>query len=149
MADQYTRQAAQTIRGNGSGTGIAYRYYPALAGAGATGVALTVAAGPAWSAVTAVLAASTITTEFWFCGMAAYTASGAGIFEVEWYNATISTSNDIAEMKFDATATTLNVVPMMCGPYPVYIAANSAVSARVGGTVVKAINVHMLYALAL
>jgi hypothetical protein len=149
MADTYTRQVNNTVRGVGSGTGIAYRYYPALAGAGAAGVALTVAGGPAWSAVTAVLAASTITTEFWFCGMAAYTATGAAIFEVEWYNATISTANDIAEMKFEVTATTLNLVPMMCGPYPVYIAANSAVSARIGGSVAKAINVHMLYALAL
>ena len=149
MADQFTRQVAQTVRGVGSGTGIAYRYYPALAGAGATGVALTVAGGPAWSAVTAVLAAATITAEFWFCGMATYTASGVGIFEVEWYNATISTSVDIAEFKFDATAVTLNLPPMMCGPYPVYIAGSSAVSARVGGTAVKSINVHMLYALAL
>jgi hypothetical protein len=149
MADQFTRQVAQTVRGIGSGSGIAYRYYPALAGAGATGIALTVGSGPAWSVVTAVLAASTITTEFWFCGMAAYTVSGAGIFEVEWYNATISTSVDIAEFKIDVTATSINAVPMMCGPYPIYVAANSAVSARVGGTVVKSINVHMLYALAL
>lgn len=149
MADSYTRQANNTIRGFGSGTGPAYRYYPALGGAGATGTALTVAGGPVWSAVTAVLPVSTITAEFWFCGMAAYTASGAGVFEVEWYNATISTSNDIAEFKFEVTAATLNLVPMMCGPYPVYIAANSAVSARIGGTVVKSINVHMLYALAL
>ena len=78
MADTYTRQVNNTVRGIGSGTGIAYRYYPALAGAGATGVALTVAGGPAWSAVTAVLAASTITTEFWFCRHGGlYTASGA------------------------------------------------------------------------
>lgn len=150
MADTYTRQVNNTIRGIGSGAGIAYRYYPALAGAGATGISLAAAAGPAWGTVTAILAASTITTEFWLAGMATYTANNIAIFEIQLYNATISTSNSIAEFKFDLTATTNNLVPMMIGPYPIYIAANSAVSGRAGCSVAsKTINVHILYALAL
>jgi uncharacterized membrane protein len=145
---QFDRRSNQILTGQGSGAVISYKYYPALGGAGASGVALVAAAGPAWGTLTAILAASTITTEFWVCGIAAYTATSIGIYEIQLYNLTLTTY--IAEFKFDATATTLNLPPMMVGPYPIYCAANTAISGRAGSSVAsKGISVHMLYALGL
>ena len=141
MADQYTRKLANIIRDNAL---VQYQYMPALGGAGATGVAVSVGAGPAWGSLVDLAAASGITTEFWVCGVALYTLGQLMVLEVQLYN--VALTRYFANFKVDFTAATLNVPPLLV-PYPVYQAANSEIQARAGGTVAsKSVNAHLVYA---
>lgn len=139
MADNFTKGVFNIVRGQS----IRYNLAPAAVGDGTGGVALTVGAGPAWGAYADLAAALAIATEFWIAGLGAYTATGAGVFQVQLANATPVKLADFGP--FDFTAVTLNITPQML-PFPIYMAAGSQVQGRAGGTAVKAISCQMIYA---
>ncbi|MDD5539706.1 MAG: hypothetical protein PHG61_03340 [Candidatus Marinimicrobia bacterium] len=127
------------------GLSLTYAYAPALDGTGASGTTLTTGAG-AWGAYADLAAAKAITTEFWCCGMAVYTANGAQVFHLQLYDATLTAT--IASFLLDPTAVTLNAVPMLL-PYPIYRAANTQIQGRGGGAAAKTIVAHLIYAIGL
>jgi hypothetical protein len=142
MADVFTRGIFKTVQGEQ----IRYNLAPAAVGDGTGGVALTVGAGPAWGAYADLAAALAIATDFWICGLGAYTATGVGIFQVQLANSTPTKLADFGP--FDFTAVTLNVTPQML-TFPIKMAAGSQVQGRAGGSAVKAISCQMIYAVGL
>jgi hypothetical protein len=140
VADQFTRGALQTLKGLNNPQ---YKFAPALAGAGTSGAAVTAGAG-AWGAYKDLAAAGAITSEFWLCGLGAYTASGIQVFEVQLYNATQTTT--VGNFVLDITATTLNAIPMSIGPFPVHANPSDQIQARAGGAAAKSINCFLWYA---
>lgn len=145
MADQFTRRNTQILTGQGSGAGIQYLYAPAMDGAGGGGATVTSGAG-AWGAYKDLAAAGAITTEFWACGLAAYTAGAIQIFQLQVYNATLTRT--LMNFVVDLTATTLNLGPLAV-LFPIYCAAGSQIQARAGGAAAKTINCHLAYVLGL
>jgi hypothetical protein len=129
-----------------SGKVGSYRYSPALAGAGASGVTLTAGAG-AWGAYADLVAAGAITTPFFATGLAVYTSDAAQVFELQAYNATALQT--IGNWLIDVTAVTLNIAPMPIGPFPVFCAGSAQIQGRAGGAAAKTINVALQYALGL
>lgn len=131
MSDAATRLLFKRHRNAGSQN----LSWPAMGivGAGPTaGVTLT-GGNVQWAAApyTAVVAANAIATEFWFTGMHWYTANGVTLVNmVEWYNLTLTTI--IAQWLMDITAASPNSGSMFV-PIPLYMAANTAISARAGG----------------
>lgn len=166
MANRQTRAVNSILKGKSSpGTNIIdppnmrYRCFPLLAGAGVTGIPLTIGAGPAWSAAYGVAwttianaAGADITTEFFVVGLYVYTAVALTTYEIQMSgSAAPATIADVyAEFKFEVTAITCNLRLLEVGPYPIWQPQGQLVAARVGGdTAAKAINVHLYYALGL
>jgi hypothetical protein len=128
------------------GGNIAYRQYPST-GAGTGGVSLTTG-NAVWGTSTALLAASTITTDFWFMGGGCYTGNANQVYNIQFFGAAATaTTPIILEFTVDLTAgSTVNVLPVM-NIFPIYFQANSALAARAGGAGnAKTINVFMIYA---
>lgn len=125
------------------GAAVRYHIIPALAGAGATGVTLTIAAGPTWSAYSNLAAAKAITSDFWIVGLVGHTP-GVSIFELQIADATPTV---LDEWIIESSAA-VDVLPFLpCHPFPIFMAANALVQARVGGSVAtKAVTVSMKYA---
>lgn len=138
MADNLVKSLFAMLRGNGRAQ---YLTAPAMAGAGVAGVTLTTGAG-AYGALADLAAAGAITTEFWIAGLSAYTSNGAQIFQIQLYDATLTTYR--ADFEIDVTATTLNI-PTMFLPIPIYEAALSQIQGRAGGAAAKTINVRLHY----
>ena len=159
MPDMYSSENLAILRGESpAGNSIKYHCFPLLAGAGAAGIALTVAGGPAWSAAygaawttIANAGGADITTEFWVCGLYAYTLTGAANVEIQMSGAAAPADiNDVyAELQVDFIAVTLNVGLLKVGPYPVWQPAAQLVAARIGGGAAKTLNVHVYYAIGL
>ena len=132
------------------GASIQYRQYP-TSGTGTGGV--SIAAGNAqWGTSTALLAASTITTDFWLCGAGEWTDSASGngnVFNVEIIGAAATAVTPIVmEFTIQFTAATINLPPLML-VYPVYFPANSALAARTGAVAANngvTINLYFIYA---
>lgn len=136
------------------GAAVRYRTIPALAGAGATGVALTIAAGPAWSAYANLAAAKAITTDFWIVGVDTHTI-GVSVYELQIANATPTV---LDEWQFEMGVVVITAVGeyayttpfLACNPFPIFMVANSQVQARIGGSAAaKAATVSMKYAIGL
>lgn len=162
MSDRYTRQANAIIKGRAPNgrvpQSLRYHCFPLLAGAGVTGIALTVAGGPAWSAAYGAAwttiangAGADITTEFFVCGLYCYTGVAATVYEIQMTAsaAPVNYADVYAEMKFEVTGIPCQLHLLEVGPYPIWQPATQLVAARIGGSSNKAVNVHLYYAVGL
>lgn len=138
MADKFTRKAVEILKG----ATARYSIRPATTGVPAVGAVVTTGAG-AWAGYTDIIAAAAITEDFWICGFMLNTAGAAQIFEVQVRDATPTT---LSEFRIDPTAVTVNIGYIPAGPYPIFMAANSQVQARGGGTAAKVLGVTALVA---
>ena len=140
-------QQVQQVWGAVFGKSVRYALWPIQNGDGTGSVQLTVAAGPVWSAWGDVIAAKDIATDFWVAGLCYFTVSGVGLFQVQL--GTAAGAAQLTDWAMDLTAiTTINLAPATV-PYPIFMAANAAVTARIGGSAAKTMEVQIFYALTL
>jgi len=149
MADQFTRQILQDVRGLGSGAGISYNLMPAITGAAAPGTGVQVTGGAAAFGTAVKITTTAITTEFWVCGMQFYTLSA---FVAMVIQVGVSAASPVATVQgnwvINCTAATMNLGPFSIGPYPVYAPANTNYWYQAGGAA-QTLYGHLWYAIGL
>ena len=122
---------------------IRYALYPVVAGKMVAGVALPTddnATAKAWGAATEVFAAKTITTDFWVCGIQVLLCAGTNEEQraVQIGSGAVGTPTWLADFAFLLTAkATPNVGPFLL-PYPILLAANTAMCGRAAETTKEA-----------
>jgi hypothetical protein len=122
MADAFTRQAVQAIKG----FNVVYTLYPVIGAGVSIGVVTTGGAANVFGADAELIAAAAITTEYWFCNAIVNTSDAAETFVVDIEIAGVT---HVYAFRINPTAVTVNM-GQYGPPFPVRIPANSQLTAR-------------------
>ena len=139
MADQFTRRALNAILG----LTVVYALWPTWAANVIAGTVVTAGAS-AYGAVKELIAANTITTDFWACSVDFDTTTNFQLFRVEVGTGTTGVfTTSRGQFQLDVTAATANLSRFMVGPFPAWCPANTQMVARATGTGAKVVGVSL------
>lgn len=128
------------------GKNVRYAVHPALTGAGTPGTKFTAQAGD-WTAAWAdLVAADGITSDFWICSVLGNRHESDELFEFQLADGAAAVLvNGFFDVKITGAAGLSCLAPYAL-PFPIWMAANAQIQAKVGAAAAKYIYLALLYA---